>query len=110
VYERLMGFGGQWEQTGTSCDTPEIRLTVKRDRSVKLNVKSSCNGQVYDIPFKGTWQVDDADHITLTMPTKGQAASAKDEAPCDLKKHGAEDQLHCVVGKDLEFDVLPTRR
>jgi hypothetical protein len=110
MYERVMGFGGQWEQTGTSCDTPEIRLVVKRDRSVKLNVKSSCNGQVYDIPFKGTWQVDDADHITLVMPTKGQAASAKDEAPCVLKKHGEEDEMHCVVGKDLEFDVLPTRR
>jgi len=53
-YERVMGFGGQWEQTGTSCDTPEIRLVLKRDRSVKLNVKSSCNGQVYDIPFRGT--------------------------------------------------------
>jgi hypothetical protein len=110
AYERVMGFGGQWEQTGTSCDTPQIRLTIKRDRSVKLNVKSSCNGQVYDIPFKGTWRLDDADHITLIMPTKGQAASAKDEAPCSLKKHGEEDQLHCVVGKDLEFDVLPTRR
>jgi hypothetical protein len=110
AYERVMGFGGQWEQTGTSCDTPEIRLVMKRDRSVKLNVKSSCNGQVFDIPFKGTWQVEDADHITLTMPTKGQAASAKDEAPCVLKKHGEEDEMHCVVGKDLEFAVLPTRR
>lgn len=110
AYERVMGFGGQWEQTGTSCDTPEIRLVMKRDRSVKLNVKSSCNGQVYDIPFRGTWRLDDADHLTLVMPTKGQAASAKDEAPCTLKKHGEEDQLHCVVGKDLEFDVLPTRR
>ncbi|HET9993188.1 MAG TPA: hypothetical protein VFQ65_31850 [Kofleriaceae bacterium] len=110
IYERLMGFGGQWEQTGTSCDAPQIRLVVKRDRSVKLNVKSSCNGQVYDIPFKGTWRVEDADHLTLIMPTKGQAASAKDEAPCVLKKHGEEDELHCIVGKDLEFDVLPTRR
>ena len=109
-YERVMGFGGQWEQTGTSCDTPEIRLVLKRDRSVKLNVKSSCNGQVYDIPFRGTWRLEDADRLTLIMPTKGQAASAKDEAPCTLKKHGEEDQLHCVVGKDLEFDVLPTRR
>ena len=110
AYERVMGFGGQWEQTGTSCDTPEIRLVLKRERTVKLNVKSSCNGQVYDIPFKGTWRLDDADHITLIMPTKGQAATVKDEAPCTLKKHGEEDQLHCVVGKDLEFDVLPTRR
>src|SRR3569623_1159126 len=109
-YERVMGFGGQWEQTGTSGDTPEIRLVLKRDRSVRLNVKSSCNGQVYDIPLRGPSRLEDADRLTLIMPTKGQAASAKDEAPCTLKKHGEEDQLHCVVGTDLEFDVLPTRR
>ncbi|MFT3700713.1 MAG: hypothetical protein QM831_46640 [Kofleriaceae bacterium] len=109
-YERVMGFGGQWEQTGTSCDTPEIRLTMKRDRSFKLNVKSSCEGHVYDIPFKGSWRLDDNDHVTLVIPTKGQAASAKDEAPCTLKKHGEEDAMHCNVGKDLEFEVLPTRR
>ena len=111
AYERLMGFGGQWEQTGTSCDAPQIRLTVKRDRSVKLHVKSSCEGQVYDIPFSGTWRIDDADHVTLILPpSKGAAASNKDEAPCGFKKHGEEDALHCTVGKDLEFEVLPTRR
>ena len=111
VYERLMGFGGQWEQTGTSCDAPEIRLSVKRDRSVKLHVKSSCEGRVYDLPFNGTWRLDDADHVTLILPPqKGAAASNKDEAPCVFKKHGEEDALHCTVGKDLEFEVLPTRR
>ena len=111
AYERLMGFGGQWEQTGTSCDTPEIRLTVKRDRSVKLHVKSSCNGRVFDMPFGGTWRLDDADHVTLILPpSKGAAPSNKDEAPCSFKKHGEEDALHCAVGKDLEFEVLPTRR
>lgn len=109
-YERVMGFGGQWEQTGTSCDTPQIRLVMKQDRSFKLDVKSSCEGQVYDIPFKGTWRIDDADHVTLVIPTKGQAVSAKDEAPCTLKKRGEEDAMHCNVGKDLDFDVLPTRR
>ncbi|HEY0250603.1 MAG TPA: hypothetical protein VGC41_03710, partial [Kofleriaceae bacterium] len=74
------------------------------------NVKSSCEGQVYDIPFKGSWRLDGDDHLTLVIPTKGQAASAKDEAPCILKKHGEEDAMHCNVGKDLEFEVLPTRR
>ncbi len=109
-YERLMGFGGQWEQAGTSCDAPEIRLLLRRDRSVKLNVKISCNGRVDDIPFKGTWRIDDADHVTLVLPTRGQAPTVKDEAGCVWKKHGEEDALHCVVGKDLEFAVLPTRR
>ena len=110
AYERMMGFGGQWEQTGTSCDAPEIRLVAKRDRSVRLHVKSSCNGQVFDLPFSGTWRLDDADHVTLVLPTRGQAATVKDEAPCAFKKHGEEDALHCTVGKDLEFEVLPTRR
>ncbi len=109
-YERLMGFGGQWEQAGTSCDTPGIRLVLQRDRSVKLGVKISCNGRVDDLPFKGTWRIDDADHVTLVLPTKGQPATVKDEAGCSWKKHGEEDALHCVVGKDLEFEVLPTRR
>ncbi|CAN5628697.1 hypothetical protein BH11MYX1_BH11MYX1_47760 [soil metagenome] len=110
AYEKLMGFGGQWEQAGTSCDAPEIRLALKRDRSVKLNVKLSCNGRVDDIPFRGTWRIDDADHVTLVLPTKGQAATVKDEAGCVWKKHGEEDALHCIVGKDLEFEALPTRR
>jgi hypothetical protein len=110
AYDRLMGFGGQWEQTGTSCDAPEIRLALKRDRSVKLNVKLSCNGRVDDLPFKGTWRIDDADHVTLVLPTKGRVASVKDEAGCVWKPHGEEFALHCVVGKDLEFEVLPTRR
>ncbi|MEO8553180.1 MAG: hypothetical protein ABI678_24575 [Kofleriaceae bacterium] len=109
-YERVMGFGGQWEQTGTSCDAPQIRMTLKRDRNVTLNVKSSCNGQVFDLPFKGTWRLEDPEHLTLVLPTKGQAATAKDEAPCVIKKHGAEDSLHCAIGKDLDFEVLPTRR
>jgi hypothetical protein len=109
-YERLMGFGGQWEQTGTSCDAPEIRLALARDRSVKLDVKLSCNGRVDTLPFKGSWRIDDADHLTLILLTKGQAPTAKDEAGCTWKAHGQEDALHCVVGKDLEFEVLPTRR
>ena len=109
-YERLMGFGGQWEQTGTSCDAPEIRLSLARDRSVKLDVKLSCNGRVDTLPFRGSWRIDDADHVTLTLPTKGQVPTAKDEAGCSWKTHGQEDALHCVVGKELDFEVLPTRR
>src|SRR5206468_6772547 len=55
-YERFMGFGGQWEQTGTSCDKPEVRLVAQRDRTVRLRIKTVCEGQVFDTPFKGTWR------------------------------------------------------
>ena len=40
-YERVMGFGGQWEQTGTSCESPEVKLTLQRDRSFKVRIKSA---------------------------------------------------------------------
>ncbi len=109
TYERLMGFGGQWEQSGTACDKPEVRLTATRDRVVRLRVKTKCEGVGYDMPFKGTWRLD-GDRVVLTFPTKGKAASADDDAPCKFEAAGDEDALHCAVGRDLDFAVLPTRR
>jgi hypothetical protein len=108
-YERLMGFGGQWEQTGTSCEAPEVRLVIARDRSFKLVVKSMCRGRGFEMPFKGTWRIAD-DGIVLVLPTKGKQASAKDEAPCTFEREQDEDALHCVLDRDLDFVVLPTRR
>lgn len=109
TYERLMGFGGQWEQTGTACDKPEVRFTATRDRVVRIRVKTKCEGVGYDLPFKGTWRLD-GDNVVLTFPTKGKAATAEDEAPCTFEKQGDEDALHCVLGRDIDFVVLPTRR
>lgn len=110
MYEHAMGFGGQWEQTGTSCDKAEVHLTLRRDRNFKLRVKTTCEGQGFDLPFQGTWRVA-PDGIVLSLPpAKGKAASAKDEAPCRLEKAGEEDSLHCDLGNDIDFSVLPTRR
>lgn len=108
-YERLMGLGGQWEQAETHCDKAHVKMTIFRDRSFKLRVSSRCRGAAYDIPFKGTWRISD-DGITLTLPTKGKAVTAKDEAPCTFEKEHEEDALHCVLDQDLDFVVLPTRR
>ncbi|MDB4964063.1 MAG: hypothetical protein JWP01_4062 [Myxococcales bacterium] len=108
-YERLMGFGGQWEQTGTSCDKPEVRFTATRDRVVRIRVKSRCDGQIYDLPFKGQWRID-ADKVVLTFPTKGKQVSAADEAGCTFESAGDEDSLRCSLGHDIDFVVLPTRR
>lgn len=108
-YERLMGFGGKWEQTGTSCDKPEVRFVATRDRVVRVRVKTKCGGRGYDLPFKGTWRLD-GDRVVLTFPTRGKAVSAEDEAPCRFETVGDEDALHCVLGRDIDFVVLPTRR
>lgn len=108
AYERLMGFGGQWEQTGTACDKPEIRFTAKRDRTFQLRVKTVCQGSVFDTPFRGTWRLD-GDRLVLALPNRGKVTSA-DEAGCVLEPTGDEDALRCTIGRDLEFSVLPARR
>ncbi|MBA3452746.1 MAG: hypothetical protein H0T42_06635, partial [Deltaproteobacteria bacterium] len=101
-YERLMGLGGQWEQTGTSCDKPEVRFTATRDRVVRIRVKSSCGGQVFDLPFKGTWRID-GNRVVLTFPTKGKQVSAADEAGCEFEAAGDEDSLRCRLDRDIDF-------
>ena len=109
VYEKVMGFGGQWEQTGTSCDKAEVRMTMSRDRSFKLRVKTTCEGQVFDSGnFKGAWRID-GNRVVLALPNKGKI-TVQDEAPCSLDSVGDEVGLHCSLGKDIEFTVLPTRR
>lgn len=108
-YERFMGFGGQWEQTGTSCDKAEVRLVANRDRTFKLRVKTRCQGSVMDLPFKGSWRAEPT-RIVLTLPTKGKQVTAADEAPCVFEPMGDEDALRCQLDDDLEFVVLPTRR
>jgi len=107
-YERFMGFGGQWEQAGTSCDTPEVKLVASHNHTFSLRVRSACHGQTIDMPFKGTWRVD-ADGIILVLPNRGKATK-DDEAPCKFELASDEDALHCVLGHDIDFVVLPTRR
>lgn len=107
-YERVMIFGGQWEQTGTSCDKAEVRLKLSRDRNFKLNVKTNCQGTIMDLPFKGKWRVEPTG-VVLILPNRGKATAA-DEAPCKFEPVGDEDSLHCDLGKGIDFVVLPTRR
>jgi hypothetical protein len=108
-YERLMGFGGQWEQTGTSCDRPEVRFTATRDRSLRIRIKTACEGRIFDSSFKGTWRLD-AQRVVLQLPNKGKQLTAADEAACQFESAGDEDAMRCTLGRDLDFVVLPTRR
>jgi len=108
-YERLMGFGGEWEQTGTSCDKPEVRFNAARDRKFKLRVKTRCEGAQFDTTFRGTWRIA-GDRVVLVLPTQGKQASAADEATCGFEAAGDEEGLRCALGHDIDFVVLPTRR
>jgi hypothetical protein len=109
AYERLLGLGGQWEQSGTACDRAEVRLALARDRTFKLRVRTACQGSQLDMPFKGTWRIE-GDRVVLTLPNKGRKTTEADEAGCALQAAGDEDALTCQIGRDLDFTVLPTRR
>ena len=108
TYERLMGFGGQWEQSGTSCDRPEVHLAATRDRKIKIKVKTSCEGQIFDSDFKGLWRLE-GDRVVIQLPNQGKVTNA-DEAGCKFEAQGDEDALRCSLGRDIDFLVLPTRR
>ena len=109
MYERMMGFGGQWEQSATACDKAEVRLTALRDRTFKLRVKTACQGSTFEMPFKGTWRIEGS-QIVFSFPNKGRATTAADESACSFEPAGDEEGLKCTIGRDIEFTVLPARR
>jgi hypothetical protein len=82
---------------------------VFRDRSFKVTVKTMCQGTGVTLTKKGTWRIE-GDGLVMTVPTKGQKTTAKDEFPCTFEAQRDEDALHCVLDRDLDFTVLPTRR
>jgi len=110
TYERVMGFGGQWEQLQTCGKNPGVHLTLARDHAFQLMVRSKCSGEEYAIKFKGTWQVDQAE-LVLTFPNKGRAVEvARCTITSTLNAGGEEETIRCPVDDDLEFSVLPVRR
>ena len=105
-YERVMGMGGTWEQEGTSCDTPQVDLTLSRDRTVAIRVKSACEGMRFDDRFHGTWAAQDP-LLVLRLPNPD---GGSDEVPCKVERRDREAAIHCVLSGDLDFVVQPVRR
>ena len=108
-YERVMGFGGAWEQTGTSCDTPTVALKLTQDRNFNLSVRSACEGMVSNSKYKGTWHVISGSKpaLRLTLPNKGKDAEIIN---CEFVAKGDEEAMQCPLDEDLVLTVLPVRR
>lgn len=106
AYERLMGLGGQWEQSLTPCDRPEMRVTLRRDRTFKLEFRSVCEGMREGFTMKGTWTMTDV-AVELHMKRPG---GGMDSAPCLIGTDGDEDTLTCHMDADLSFEARPVRR
>jgi hypothetical protein len=105
-YEKAMGTGGVWEQSGTSCDAPTVAMTFTRDRKFRLTVKSVCEGMVSNARFAGTWRVDGAG-LALVLPNRD---AADEIVACRFEAAGDEEALRCPLDEDLQIRVLPARR
>jgi hypothetical protein len=91
-YERIVGFGGAWEQAGPSCDTPEVHLDLE--------------GVTNNARFKGRWSIREPSLI-LALPNSGRG---DEEVVCSVEARGDEDTVTCRLDDDLAFTVHPVRR
>lgn len=105
-YEKIMGTGGVWEQSGTSCDSPTVAMTFSRDRKFRLNVKSTCEGMVANAKFAGTWRVE-GPGLALVLHNQG---GQDDVVACTFERVSDEEALRCPLDQDLQIFVLPARR
>lgn len=105
-YDKAMGFGGVWEQAGTSCDAPTVALTLTREKKFRLQVRTVCEGQVSQSKFAGTWRLEGAG-LALILPNRDAAA---DQIHCRFEAAGDEEALACPLDEDLRIFVLPARR
>jgi len=105
-YERLMGFGGKWWQAGTSCEKPNVSLTLGRDRTFELRIESKCSGADFSDRFRGRWAANDP-QLVLILPNKGRK---DEEVVCAVDHERDEDAVTCALDADLSFTVRPVRR
>ncbi|MEZ4359015.1 MAG: hypothetical protein R3B48_02465 [Kofleriaceae bacterium] len=105
-YEKAMGLGGTWEQSGTSCDSPTVALTFTREKTFRLQVRSVCEGMVNQSKFAGRWK-EEGDGLLLILPNRGRE---DDQVRCRFEPKGDEEALRCPLDVDLQLVVLPARR
>lgn len=107
LYERLLGFGGEWEQAGTPCTDPTVKLDLQRIvPKFKLRITSTCQGMKDTTRLAGTWRPSPSG-FELVFPN----VDSKDEImPCQTVSCGAEICLRCQIDQDLSFEVASVRR
>lgn len=107
LYDRLVGFGGKWEQAGQSCERARVNLTLERlSRDFSLRVRSRCSGSVDDWKFAGSWSHSGADVLELAFPNPN-AGEADDIVSCQIATcdDTAEDCIRC----DFYGDAIELR-
>jgi tetratricopeptide (TPR) repeat protein len=112
LYERLVAFGGQWEQEPIACEQPEVDLDLQRSakRRFDLVIRSKCQGSTETTRLDGSWQETGDRRLGLTFPNTD---SADEDLVCQLERcsdDSGEDCLRCLLDKDIEILLRVVRR
>jgi hypothetical protein len=110
AYERLVGLGGRWEQTGTACQQPTVDLGLDRKTGkFQLVIRNRCQGQDESTRLGGTWQASGAAALELRFPNAG---GPEEKLSCQLDAapdRTGEDRLSCTL-EDMTFTMRVVRR
>lgn len=107
AYERVVGQGGHWEQSGQPCQQPTVNL--KLDRKTKkfaLSIRNRCQGDDETTRLAGVWMAEGRETLNLRFPNPG----GDDEIlACGLAEERGEDALSCEL-EDIRFTMKVVRR
>ncbi len=110
AYERLVGFGGHWEQTGAACQDPTVNLNLDRKSDkFQLSIRNRCQGDDETTRLAGTWRAEGAAALRLSFPNLD---GPEEKLQCQLaaaSDRSGEDTLSCTL-EELQFKMRVVRR
>ena len=112
LYEKLVAFGGSWEQERIPCEQPQVNLDLRRDkkRRFDLIIRSKCQGTTETTRLDGSWLQSGDRKLGLSFPNTD---SADEDLACKLEMcsdDSGEDCLRCQLDQDIEFLLRVVRR
>jgi hypothetical protein len=110
AYERLVGQGGHWEQTGTTCQQPTVDLRLDRkSEKFQLAIRNRCQGDDETTRLSGTWAAQGSAALRLRFPN---AEGPEELLECQLDAapdRAGDDVLSCTL-EELTFAMRVVRR
>ncbi|MCP4445441.1 MAG: hypothetical protein GY811_08875 [Myxococcales bacterium] len=113
LYERLVAYGGRWEQEAIPCEQPQVNLTLRREKKQRFDlvIRSKCQGGSETTRLDGNWtDKGSATKLGLSFPN---LEAADDLLACNIEvcaDDSGEDCIRCQVEGDDEFLLRIVRR
>lgn len=116
TYERLVGYGGSWEQAAIPCEQARANLSLataptegEPGQRFELVIRSRCQGRRETTRLDGLWRTTAAG-LELVFPNP---QGPKEAMQCRLERcadASGEDCLRCQPEPDIEFLFRIVRR